>query len=466
MSDPIGKTDTATPRRQLSLFDVVCIIVGIIIGSGIYRSTPFIAQNVSGPWWLMFAWTFGGLIALVGALCYAELTTTYPAEGGDYVFLSKAYGRRMGFLFTWTEFWIVRPGNVGAVAYVFAEYARELVPLGSDFDLGIYAGGAIVLVTGLNVLGVRVGKWTQNVLTALKVLGLVVIFVVAFLLVSPPDAEQSVPREGPTDFRLAIVLVLFAYGGWKDMCYVAAEVRHPEKNLLRGLVFGTAAVMAIYLLINLAFIRGLGFQGFRDSKAVAADLLEIPWGETGSRAISLLICVSCLGAMNGMIFTGARIYYAMGTEHRLYAWLGEWNEWLGTPIRSLLLQGGVTLVLVSAFAADPASFERLVVLTGPFFWAFMVLVGVALFILRSTDPTAKRTYHVLFYPFTPLLFCATSAYMTYSSFTYLLSKSQTDAFLGLCVVGLGLAISFLGPPEPARHERLAKPGKAGNASRG
>lgn len=440
MSTPAGSQADAA-RRQLSLFDVVCIIVGIIIGAGIYSLTPGIASNVSGPWWLVFAWAFGGFIALVGAVCYAELATTYPAHGGDYVFLTKAFGRRVGFLFTWTEFWIVRPGNVATVAYFFAQYARELAPLRTSFDEPLYAGAAIASVTVVNTLGVQAGKWTQNLLTALKVAGLLAIFGVAFFLVAPPEATVELADARP-DFRLAIVFVLFAYGGWKDMCYVAAEVRHPEKNLLRGLVLGTAAVMLIYLLVNVAFVRGLGFEGFRASKAVAADLVKIPFGEPGARAISLLICISCLGAMNGMIFTGARIYYAMGKEHRLYAWLGHWNSVVGAPVRSLVLQGVITLALVVGLADN---YQRLVVLTGPFFWFFMVLVGVALFVLRYTDPDANRTYRVLLYPLTPLLFCLSSAFMFYSSLTYLLSVSQTDAFLGMCVVGLGLAISFLEP---------------------
>ena len=435
----------AAPRRELSLFDVVCIIVGIIIGSGIYGSTPFIASNVPGPMWLLFAWALGGLIALVGALCYAELATAYPVQGGDFAFLTKAFGPRIGFLFTWTEFWIVRPGNVGAVAYVFGEYAHELVPLGTRFDLPIYAAGGIAAITMINVLGVQAGKWTQNLLTMLKVAGLLTIFGVALFFVDPPTAAATAAKaEG--DFRLAMVFIMFSYGGWKDMCYVAAEVRHPEKNMLRGLALGTATVLVIYLLMNVAFVRGLGFDGFRASQAVASDLLRIPFGQPGGRAISLLICVSCLGAMNGGIFTGARVYYALGKEHRCFSWLGRWNGYFGSPIRSLLAQEAVTLALV-LFASTKESFQRLVMLTGPFFWFFMVLVGLSLFILRRTDPTANRTYKVVLYPLTPILFCLTSSYMVYASFTHLLKENRNDALLGLFAVGVGLAVSFLVPLE-------------------
>jgi len=261
-----GVEDLGRPRRQLSLFDTTAIIVGIIIGSGLYESSPFIASNVSDQLQLLNVWIFGGIFALIGSLCYAELATTYPAEGGDYVYLTRGFGRPMGFLFAWVQLWIVRPGAVGAMAYVFGKYATQLRSLG-EHSLLIYAVAALIILATVNILGVQLGKWTQNVLTSAKVLGLLTIVTVGLFLVAPIDVEPIKPAGGG-GFKLALILVLFTYGGWAEMSYVAAEVRNPEKNIVRALVLGTCSVAAIYVMVNISFTHALGFQGMRDSPAV------------------------------------------------------------------------------------------------------------------------------------------------------------------------------------------------------
>ena len=351
-------TPAAAPVRQLSLFDTVCINVGIIIGAGIYQSTPFIASNVGGPWGLVGVWVFGGAVALVGALCYGELTTAFPRQGGEYVFLSRAFGRRAGLLFAWCEFWIVRPGNIGFIALVGGIYASQLLredlrPVGRLW----FALGAIVALTAINVLGVRMAKWTQNVLSVIKVGGLAAVVLISFVLLKPANApaaavptgtsaEQTTnppasPAPASTDFHLAMIFVLFAYGGWNEMSNVAAEVREPHKNLWRGLVLSAAAVATIYVLVNLAAVRALGYSGVVKSEAVAADVVALRFGDSGRALISGLICLSCLGSVNGYLFTGARLTYAMGAEHPAFAWLGGWDRRFGTPVRALLLQAVV-----------------------------------------------------------------------------------------------------------------------------
>jgi amino acid transporter len=231
------------------------------------------------------------------------------------------------------------------------------------------------------------------------------------------------------------------------MSYVAAEVREPRRNILRALVLGTAAVVGIYLLGNGAFIRALGFEGFVRSGAVAADIMRLRFGDGGGRFISALVCVSCLGALNGMILTGSRIYYAVGVEHPLYRWLGRWDERRGAPARSLRLQAAVTLALVFALGLSRDGFNRLVIFTAPLFWGFLLLAGLSLFVLRHTDPAIERPYRVAAYPLTPSLFCASALFMACASTRYAWSNRTPEALWTAAIVGAGVVASFFSGKE-------------------
>jgi amino acid transporter len=436
--EPITRpTHPTAPKRQLTLLDSTCIIVGIIIGSGIFQTSPMIASCTASPLWLIGLWTLGGALSLIGALCYAELATAYPHNGGDYVYLTRAFGRPTGFLFAWAQLWIVRPGSVGLLAYVFARYANQLYSLGDGTrPLMIYATAAVLILTGINLLGVRGGKWTQNVLTAIKVLGLAAIVVVGLLFSSPPPPPPPAAPGAP-DYRLAMILILFTYGGWNEMAYVSAEVRDPRRNILRSLVLGTLAVTLIYVVMNLAFIHALGYRGTADSQAVAADVLRLGLGDWGGRIISLLICISALGAINGMIFTGARITYAMGSEHRFYSWLGRWNPRLDAPLWSLVLQALITVALVVGFGRKSGGFQSLVNFTTPVFWIFFLLVGISLFVLRFREPATPRPYCVPGYPLVPGLFCLSSLFMLYASITWAWENRSPEAFWSIAILVVG-----------------------------
>lgn len=445
------------PRRQLTLFDSICIIAGIVIGAGIYETTPAIAGNVTSLSQLMSVWVLGGLISLAGALCYVELATATPEEGGDYVYLTRAYGRHVGFLFAWAEFWIVRPGSVGMMSFVFARFAHELLQdtvlstgdKGRDFVL--YAASTIVAVTILNVLGVRTGKTTQNVLTITKVAGLVLIFLVAMLAPAHVADTATVSDAPQSNFRLALILVLFTYGGWNDLCFVAAEVKHPERNILRSLALGVGLIVAIYLLFNMALVRALGLEGL-SNPTVVSDFIGMRFGDMGRRAISLLICLSCLGAINGTLFAGSRIYYAVGTEHRFIAWLGNWSGKFDSPARALILQGTTAFFWVVAFgmqAGGEEGFLRLLAFTSPVFWSFAILVSLSVFVLRYRQPTLSRPHKVVLYPITPIIFCLSCIFMLHAAITYaqfLQSQHEgwsPEAIVTACVLIAGTAISFL-----------------------
>jgi amino acid transporter len=443
---PMSPPPTDAPQRQLTLFDTTNIIVGIIIGSSIFEMTPMIAQGVPGPAWLIGIWVLGGVLSLIGALCYAELAAAYPASGGDYVYLTHAFGRWLGFLFAWAQLWIVRPGAIGALAYVFARYANQICPIGKGAAaLMAYAVASIVVLTIVNVLGVQEGKRLQNVLTLAKLLGLGGVFSVGILF-SGRQAQAVFPPQsgvGLSDFYLPMIAIFFAFGGWNEMAYVAAEVRHPEKNILRSLVLGTLVCTAIYVLVTVAFLHALGFQGTRDAEAVAADVLAIPLDDWGRRLISILICISALGAINGMVFTGVRIYYAMGKDHHLFAFLGQWSPRLGTPVNSLIVQALITLLLVVAFGQSAMGFQELVIFTTPVYWIFFLLVGVSLFVLRWRQPKVPRPYRVPLYPITPILFCSSSAFMVYASVSYALKNHSTAALWSIVLLVVGLALGGL-----------------------
>lgn len=430
----------ATPRCELTLFDSVCVIVGIIVGAGIYQSSPLIASCVPSAAALIGIWLLGGFLSLVGAACYAELASAYPQDGGDYVYLTRGLGRSVGFLFAWSQLWIVRPGCIGALAFVFAEHFKQLfsVKQGAGHTL-LYAAGAIVALTAVNIFSVREGKWTQNILTSLKILGLVIICVAAFLPVASLASATTIASEAApkTNLYLALILVLFTYGGWNEMAYVAAEVRRPEKNLLRALFLGTAAVTLIYVLLNVAFVHALGFAGMQSSQVIAAEVVNRVAPGWGSKGIAALICVSALSAVNGMIFTGSRITYAMGREHPLLAKLGQWNARHGTPVWSLVTQAGVTLALVMGFGLKEGAFGRMVQFTTPVAWLFFTLVGVSLFVLRIRDPFAPRPYRVTGYPLTPLLFCLSSLCLVYSSLIHSWENKSAEALwsVGILLVG-------------------------------
>ena len=462
MSVPEPQLNSANqPSHSLKLFDAASIIVGIIIGSAIYRISPQVVSGV-GKWLqersggeavsvgqllaaVMGVWVVGGLIALVGAMCYAELGTAFPRVGGTYVYLSESMGRTVGFAFAWAEFWIVRPGNIGAVAFVLADYGVQILPAnlpaGRSMSVAL-AAGAILLLAGLNAIGLRAGKGTQNLLTGLKVAGLLAIVLVGFSVRSPVESSRLPAMVLEGTLGLALIQIMFAYGGWTDMSFVAAEVYEPERNIFRALALGTAAVVGIYLLVNLAFIHALGVEGVARSEAVAADVLSMRMGDYGARAISLLVVVSCLGAVNGMLLTGSRVFYALGTHHPTFRWLGSWNERTGVPLRSLVMQTVVTLGLVIA-CREKQGFERLVVFTAPFYWGFIALAAVALILLRWRGATAGATYRVPLFPLTPIVFAVSSGAMVYSGLVYAYSQRSMESLWGLAVVVSGIVVGWI-----------------------
>ncbi len=383
----------ARPTPRLGLFDAVCIMVGTVVGAGIYESPAAVAANVSGPIALLLVWTAGGLLALLGALCYAELATAYPRAGGDYVYLTHAYGARVGFLYGWADLLVVRTGSIAAMAFVFSDYVARVLPFGTAAPV-VYAAVLVATLTAVNMIGVRQGAWAQNTLTAAKVAGLLVIAGVALMAPAPISLARTTAPGG--SIALALVFVLWTYGGWNEHAYVAAEMRSPQTNIPRSLLLGTAAITLVYLAANGAFVYALGFERLRASSAVAAEILAGTLGVHSALVVALLVALSASGAVNGHILTGGRIGYALGQDHAALARVGRWSGRFGMSARALAVQGLVTIALIVAFGSRDG-FETLVKIYGSVAHAPLeslagvgiVLSGVPVYWLSSRADSRK-----------------------------------------------------------------------------
>jgi basic amino acid/polyamine antiporter, APA family len=423
------------PRKELSLFDSICIIVGIIIGAGIYEITPTVAACMGGLVGILGIWLAGGLLALTGAICYAELATAYPHDGGDYIYQTRAYGSWAGYLFGWSQLVIIRPGDIALMAFVFARYAVTIYAPCKNM-LPVYATMAVVVLTLINILGVKQGKWTQNLLTVIKSVGILGIVAAGFLAPTPQMTPAETSGITPDGFKLALILVLFAFGGWNEMAYVAAEVKQPKYNIVRSLVIGTVVVIGLYMLINGSFFHALGQAGMSSSKAIAVDTFAFVAPGMAAKLISVIICISALGAVNGLIFTGARISYALGAEHRSFHFLGTWSERFGTPVWSLIVQGCISLAIL-LFAG---SFIDTILYSAPVVWLFFLGTGISVFVLRRKEPQIERPYKISGFPLPALLFCAASAFMFYSSFTYAMAMKPIGLLIVVCVLVAGVFV--------------------------
>jgi APA family basic amino acid/polyamine antiporter len=453
-------------RAQLGLWDAVSIIIGIVIGAGIYETPPDIFKGVPNPATALAVWAVAGLLCLIGALCYAELASTYPRLGGDYVYLTRAYGAPVGFLYGWAQLAVIQTGSIGMMAYVFADYAGKLWGLESVGKV-LCALLSVAVITVVNILGVAFGKGTQNLLTAAKVLGLAGILAAGIVWGTSSHfvAQTSEPLKGSA-LAGALVFVFLTYGGWNDAAFVAAEVRGSRRNIAAALILGTIVITLIYVAVNAAYVLALGFDGVRSTQAIAADTLQLMLGDWGSKAMCLLVMTSALGAINGLTFTSSRIYAALGADHGIFARLSRWHPRLGSPVWSLATQALISLTMIamagtvqgqswlnSLFRAvglaevsweGRSGFGILLQCTAPVFWLFFLLSGLSLFVLRIKDRGRERPFTVPLFPLTPLIFCATCAYMLYGGIMF----AWTLGLVGGALVLAGLPLYAVSTRRP------------------
>jgi amino acid transporter len=444
-------SSSVSPTPSLSTFDAIALVVGIVIGAGIFVTPSLVAAN-TGSWSsLLLAWGAGGVIALAGALCYAELATTYPHSGGDYHYLSRAFGRSLAFLFGWARITVIPTGSIALLAFAFGDYATEVVSLGT-YSSAVWAALVVVGLTALNMAGVRHGTRTQNLFTLLEIGGLLVVIVAGLALVAPAAAaEPSANGNGSVPvFGLAMVFVMLAFGGWNEGSYISAEVRGNRHNIAIALIASIAIITVLYLLVNLAYLRGLGFAQMAQSHAVAADLLRRALGDFGAYLIAAVVAVAALTSANATILLGARTSYAVGRDFAPFNGLGRWHPRANSPTLALAVQGAISLALVLLGAITRKGVETMIEFTAPVFWFFFLLAGLSLFVLRWREPHAHRPFRVPLYPLTPLVFCASSAYLLYSSVRY----AGIGSLLGIAVLGVGALLLLLaraGVAAPARR---------------
>jgi amino acid transporter len=440
--------DSHPIEANLSLWDAVSIIVGIIIGVGIFETPHDIFEAVPHPIYAIGLWVLGGVLAFIGALCFAELSSAYPRSGGEYVYLTRAFGRLTGFLFAWSQLSVTRSGSIASMAYIFGSSAASL--LGNDnkeniTPVFVLAGLSVLVLTLINVLGVRMGTRTQNVLTIAKVIGLAALIVVGFAWGSDSaPVTQSLPAPTGTWFVTAMIFILWTYSGWHEAAYVVAEAKNHTRNIPLALMIGTAAVTVIYVFVNLAIWLGLGFEAAKDKQATVM-LLDRALPTYGARVMNVLILISSLGAINGMIFTTARIYSEFGVDHRIFHAMSHWSRRWRTPARALLIQGIISLAMIAgvwlAGGGDP--FNVSVKLTVAVFWSFFCLTGIALIVLRRKDPDTPRPFRVPGYPLVPIIFCTWCAYIVVGTIVMDIREGKTESLIGVGILLLGLPLYFL-----------------------
>ncbi|GAB3203409.1 amino acid transporter [Pontibacter aydingkolensis] len=426
----------AKPRPALSMTDAIAVIVGIVIGAGIFRTPSMVAANTESGTMFLVAWIVGGVISLIGALCYAELTTTFPNTGGDYHFLTRAFGKRLAFLFAWSRMSVIQTGSIALLSFIVGDYLSQMYSIG-DFSSVIYAGMVVVVLTGINIVGITFGAGTQKLLTILEVLGILSIVVAGFFFAPAQVVPSVTAGETPTtSLGLAMVFVLLTFGGWNEAAYISAELKSGKRGMVKVLILSIFIITTVYLLICFAYLKVLGLTQMAQSDAVAGDLMRATFGESGMYLIGILVAIAALTSANATIFTGARTNYALGRDFAVFSMLGKWNSKTSSPVNAFMVQGAISLALIGLGFLTRNGFETIVEYTAPVFWFFLLMVGIALFVLRRKEPERERPFRVPWYPVLPLVFCLTSAYLLYSSVVY----TGLGALVGIGVLFAGVLL--------------------------
>ena len=439
---------TATRQPGLSVIDGVALLVGVVIGVGIFGFPPLVAEHADNAFVYIGLWLAGGLVMLVGALCYAELGAGYPDRGGEYHYLNLAWGRQVSLLFAWARGTVIQTGAIAVVAFIYGDYAQRLLPLG-DYGSAWHATLVVLALTALNILGTHESKRLQVLFTGITLLALVTV-IVAGLLLAEPVADPA-PAAADTGGNLAgmlgmgMVFVLLTYGGWNEAAYLSGELRNPGRNMSRVLLLGTLVVTGVYLLANLVFVNIFGLEGLRQSSAIGADLMTIVAGPWGGVLLSALICITAVSTLNATILTGSRVYYALGRDVPQLSMLGAWNDRAATPVRALVVQCLITLPLLLFGALSENGVQSMVAYTAPVFWLFMFLTALSLLRLRRLHPDRTRPFKVPLYPLLPLMFAASCLGLFWSSALY----AGVGALLGLAILAAGLPLLLLQRPAEA-----------------
>lgn len=422
-------------KKSINIFALTMIAVGSCIGSGIFISPSDVASQLSNGAQVLLLWFIGGVVALTGALSFGELASRFPGTGGVYVYLREAYGDLVAFLYGWCILTVITSGAIAALCLAFSRYISLLFDLGDHLQIPV-ALGALLTVTVINIVGVKLSAIFSSTLTVLKVAGIAIIVVICLLYGNQFSANlyfASVETKQVT-FGLALVGVLWSYGGWHHASYVGGEVHNAQKVLPRAFIAGATIVTITYLIVNVAYLSVLSMDEISGSKAVAADaLLSIT--ATGGMIVAILIAVSTFGTASIYTLSAPRIYFTMGADRVFFPWLADLHHRYGTPVKAILLQSTWAALLMMFWG----TFESLATYVVFMDWIFMTLAAIALFIFRKgAKPFNPATYKVSFFPVTPLIFIGISVWFLIST----LIGRPTQAIAGLILMILGLPFYY------------------------
>jgi basic amino acid/polyamine antiporter, APA family len=429
---------TALPRPVLSVFDGVMIITGIVIGGGIFSLPPLVAGMTGNVEWMFYAWLLGAALALIGALCYAELATAFPNAGGDYHFLTRAYGKDVSFFFAWARITVITTGSIALLAFVFGDYMSRLVSLGT-YSSAIYAVAIVVVLTLINIAGLKQSSRTQNLMSGLLVLGMLTVIVAGFIAPEPaPSTAGTGAAVTPTlaAFGGALLFVLFTYGGWNEAAYISAEVRGGNRSIVKVLVLALLLVTAIYLLFVAALLSGLGFDGLKASKAVAADVAGKSFGTLGEKLIGTIAALAALTSINATMLVSARTNYSLGQDWPLFAFMKRWSGERDAPVTAFIVTGVLSLALVLVAAVNQGGVKFMVDFTAPVFWFFFLLTGIGLFVLRFKYAHVVRPFKVPMYPILPIIFVGTCGFLLYKSLEWAMINKAVQIALYVMAAGV------------------------------
>jgi len=428
-------------RRALGPWSAGALVAGSMIGTGIFFFVSDVAVRLPNAAAILAVWLVGAAVASCGALCLAELAAAYPKTGGIYVFIHQAYGPLVGFLYTWAKFLIMRPGSFGIMAVAFAGFCIDFLQLGQQTPPWLQktlAVGAVVILTAINVIGVRLGGGVQNVLTAAKIFCLVGIigvglaFGLGWLEAHPVDIQPAEQPEaiGLLLFGAALIPVMWTFGGWDESPFVAEEVHNPERNLPLSILGGLWTVAILFVVVNAAYLLILSPAEMGGSGTETATIaMERALGPPARRILSFALIISTLGAANGWAMTGGRIAYATGRDQALFRWFAHVNPRTRTPVRSLIVQA-VLVIAAILILEDPF---QLLLYTGLAYWAFAALTAAAVIVMRCRDPLKDRPFKVWGYPATPIVAVAASVSM--GIFVTLTDTHNALVTLGILAAG-------------------------------
>lgn len=453
-------------RPQLGVLHAVAIVLGVVIGAGIFKAPSLVAAQAPSLAWFYALWLAGGLVTLVGALSYAELSSTYASHGGEYHFLSRAFGRGTALVYGWARFAVITTGSVALLGFVFGDYMSQLLPLGPGGS-ALYAAAAVLLLTAVNLRGIRHGAVAQSWLTVVEVAGLVLIVLAGAWLgwqgggtaaAVPPALQGSAAPHDAVPWSalgLAMVFVLLTFGGWNDAAYISADLRG-QRAIVHALLWSVLAITVLYLLVNWAYVTALGQAGVAASGAVASDALAAAFGPAAGKLVAAMVALAALASINATLIVGARTASALGRDWPVFAPLARWDSGRGVPPNALRVQALLALALIGLGLAFDDGFRAMVEYTAPVFWLFFLLTGLSLFRLRRLNPQRPRPFSVPLYPWLPALFCLSCAGMLWASLSYVRSQQLggfNAAWIGVAVLGAGVLLLWAVRRAERRAER-------------